>query len=151
MKRLTVVLAALFAVLALGAVALGQTPTRAIPNRLTATTKPKRDRTAPYTFTTRGTLQAPNVNCPPGTTDPDYCTPIRKADACAGKVSIKYKKGSKTVSSRRAGISSKSCTYKSTTRFKAGRVSGKLKVVVRFLGNRVLQPRSAKTQTVRAG
>ena len=147
MKRLTVALAALFAVLALGAVAQGQSSNRAIPNKLTATTKPKRDKTAPYTFTTRGTLQAPNVNCPPGTTDPDYCTPISRAKACTGKVSIKFKKGTKTKSSRTASIKS-NCTYKSKVTLKA---TGKYKVVVRFQGNAVLQPRSARTQTVRAG
>jgi hypothetical protein len=147
MKRLTVALAALFAVLALGAVAQGQSSNRAIPNKLTATTKPKRSKFAPYVFTTRGTLQAPNVNCPPGTTDPTYCTPISRAKACTGKVSIKFKKGKKTVSSKKATIGSK-CTYKSKATLKA---TGKYKVVVRFLGNSVLQPRNAKSQTVRAG
>jgi len=143
---------------------------RALPIKLTATTTPKRDRTKPYTFTTTGRLIPPPrfcapgttpgadaancvpVICPRGTTDPSYCLFPAPEVICSGKVTIRFKKRSTTVSTRRVSLKP-DCTYRSTVTFRL-RLStrrGKLKARARFEGNVVLLPRASRTNTVRAG
>ena len=162
---------------ALGAASLagaqGQgTDTRVPPRSVTFTVTPKKDSTGPYRFRVRGRVGVPADNqlppqargCPPGITDPNnpYCRPQRERACENGRVAIRYKTGKKTlgntISLRRArlrnGPSNANpwfCRFSSRVRFgNPDRFQGeRLKVTVRFLGNAVLRPRSARSRIVR--
>ena len=114
-----------------------ETP-RVAPSRVSARTTPGRDRSMPYRFRTSGRITLPSS--------------VRKADGCAGKVQVRFKAGSKTISTRRANLRS-DCTFSRSVSFgiKSRLKPGRLKVQVRFLGNAVLLPKSARTRFVRAG
>ena len=96
---------------------------------ITSKVSPKRDRTAPYTFTTTGTVTLP------ATVSPEL--------GCTGTVTVQIKVRSRTVSTRRAKLS-KSCTYRSKVAFGSRLRAKRLKVTARFLGNAVVLPRTAK-------
>jgi hypothetical protein len=114
-------------------------PPRVAPAKFTAKAVRARDRRRPFRFTVKGRLTAP--------------AGIDPAAACTGQVNVQFKRGTKTISARRRTIR-KNCTWRSSVTFarrsRVGR-SGRLKVMVRFLGNDVLTPRQAKTFRVRAG
>ncbi len=103
---------------------------------LTASTTPRRDTRAPYRFTTSGRLRLP--------------TGVTNAQGCSGFVSVQFKAGTKTVSSRRVSVS-RSCTYRSRVSFsiRSRLRPSRLSVVVRYLGNEVLGADSAPRHTVR--
>jgi Ca2+-binding RTX toxin-like protein len=105
---------------------------------LTATTKPGRDATSPFRFTTSGRLGMP--------------TGVGRSLGCQGKVTIQIKAGRKTVSSRSVNLS-KSCTYSSKVRFTLpSRLHPKgLRVFVTFRGNAVLTAMKARTRSVKVG
>ena len=109
---------------------------RFTPTRLTASTTPKRDTSAPFRFTTRGRLTLPGG--------------VSQAIGCKGTVTVQVKAGKKTISTRRAKLS-KTCTYRSRVTFRLpARLNPKsLSVVTRFGGNDTLTPRSAKRGKVR--
>ncbi|MDQ3468966.1 MAG: Ig-like domain-containing protein [Actinomycetota bacterium] len=111
---------------------------RITPRGLRVSVRPTRDRTNPYRFTTSGTLLLrPNV---------------RRALGCDGIVSVQIKRGRKTVSNRRVQLS-RTCTFRSRVTFRnRGRLgSGRLRVLTRFAGNRVLARAPTVTRNVRAG
>jgi hypothetical protein len=114
-------------------------PPRVTPAAFTATVTPLRDRRAPYTFGFSGRLTPPA-----GLSGPNVCK---------GNVSVQIKRGTKTLSTRRRGVR-KDCTWISNIGFanrsRIGRI-GRLKVLVRFLGNDVLSPRGPTALTIRAG
>ena len=95
----------------------------------------KRDRKAPFAFTTSGSLALP-----PG---------VSRGSGCNGRVTVQIKSGRKSVSKRTVRLSRR-CRYRSSVRFRRLR-AGKLSVTARFGGNRVLKAKSAKRSTVRAG
>jgi len=65
-----------------------------------------------------------------------------------GPVTVTFKAPKKTISTRKAKLS-KSCTFKSKVTFDVpSRLSGKLKVVVRYAGNSILLAKSAKVYKV---
>ena len=113
---------------------------RVAAKSLTANVLPKRDRRAPYRFTTSGRLT------PTGAFSP--------ARFCGmGRVSVQVKAGGRTVSTRRVGLRA-NCTYRSTVTFRArGRLgrSGRLKFTARFLGNDRVRPKTARATFARAG
>jgi hypothetical protein len=114
-------------------------PPRIAPAAFSARVTPHRDRRAPYTFGFSGRLTPPA-----GLTGPN---------TCKGNVSIQIKRGTRTLSTRRRGIRH-NCTWVSNIRFaNRGRIgrTGRLKVIVRFLGNDVLSPRGAPALKIRAG
>ena len=104
---------------------------------LTAATSPKRDRRAPYTFTTRGKLALP--------------AGVAAAAGCSGTVDISFKAGRKTVSSRRVALRP-DCTYRSKLTFRLPRrlKPRRLNVVTVFSGNEVVEGIRAKRHTVRS-
>ena len=106
--------------------------------RLSARTTPRRDRLAPYRFTTTGRLTLP--------------AGVTPAQGCRGTVTVQIKAGSKTVSTRRVRLRS-NCTYRSRVTFRIkGRLRPRtLKRSVRFGGNAVMAAKSASRQTVRVG
>jgi hypothetical protein len=110
---------------------------RFVPTALSARTSPKKDAQAPHKFTTKGKVGLP--------------TGVTAALGCAGgHVSVQFRVGKNTVSSRRVATAS-DCTYKSAVSFDVPKRLGnakKLTVLVRFLGSSVLGPRSAKRYTV---
>jgi hypothetical protein len=108
-------------------------PARMLPT-VTARATPARDRRRPFRFRVRGTL------VPPAGVD--------RSRACRGRVTIRFKAGTKTVRLRRARVT-RTCRYRSRVRVRVRpRV---LRVRARFRGNAVLRPRSAPTLRVRAG
>lgn len=113
---------------------------RFAPKQVTAKVSPSRDRRAPYKFRTTGTVLLP--------------TGVTRGQGCGrGVVSVQVKRGSKTISTRRANLS-KSCGYSSTVSFANRRrigKTGRLKITARFLGNDVLGLRNAASRKVRAG
>jgi Tol biopolymer transport system component len=113
---------------------------RVRPTSLTVRVRPGRDRTLPFRYVVRGRLGLPAV--------------VPAANGCRGRVSIRVKRGKRTVLTRRARLSS-SCRYrrvvslKSTRRLRATR--GRLKVRVVFRGNTVLSRRVGPARFVRFG
>ena len=103
---------------------------------LSAATSPKRDRSAPYRFTTRGKLALP--------------AGVTATAGCTGTVVVSFRAGKKTVSSRRVALN-KDCTYRSKVTFRLPRRLNPrtLNVVTVFSGNAVLEGIQAKRHSVR--
>ena len=103
---------------------------------LTAATTPKRDAKAPYAFTTKGRLTLP--------------AGVAGAAGCKGRVTVSFKAGKKTISTRRVTLKS-DCAYSSKVTFRLPRrLNPKtLSVVTVFSGNDVLDPKTAARHTVR--
>ena len=169
---------ALTAILALVALAVSAVPAaaqapsfdRAVPERVTRTTTPARDRTRPYTFTTRGRIVPPGrfcapgespltagarcipVLCPPGATDIQYCFVPGRAIICSGKVNVRFQKDDTSISTRLVNVRP-NCTYFSRVTFRTRLITriGVLSVRARFQGNLVLGPKTSNTGRVRAG
>lgn len=112
---------------------------RVRPVGVTATAKVNRRSGWPRAVTTSG-----HVRYPAG---------LSNAAACSGRVEIVLKSGSRTVSVRKAALRrpARTCVFLSRVSFSQPRRIGssRLKVQVRFLGNRALLPRNAATRTVR--
>jgi len=145
-------------------------PVRATPTQVTSSTTPKRDRTRPYTFTTKGRIVLPGklcapgaaatsvaggcipVSCPQGVRDARYCTRPALSTICSGKVNIRFQKRGRTISSRNVSVRP-DCSYKGRTTFRSRARSqrGVLRVRARFQGNRILKPKTSTTKSVRAG
>ena len=104
-----------------------------------AAVRTARDRRAPYRFRVAGALR--------------LLAGVDAATACrAGVVSVQVKRGTRTISTRRARLT-RACGFASTVTFRDRRRlgNGRLKVTARFLGTRVLAPRTARSVSVRAG
>ncbi len=105
---------------------------------VTARVTPRRDRQAPYRFTVSGSIRRPaGIG----------------ASACkGGRVSVQWKRGARTISTRRITLKS-DCTYKIQVTFRVKRRlgSGRLTARVRFLGNARFKPASARALSARAG
>jgi YD repeat-containing protein len=108
---------------------------------LTASVSPKRDRSLPYVFTTKGRLRLPSASG------------LRAADACNGRVLVQVKRGKRTLSSRRVRVG-RTCRFTSKVTFRDRKrlgTSRTLRFSVRFQGNKLLTPRSTSVKTVRIG
>jgi Ca2+-binding RTX toxin-like protein len=103
---------------------------------LSAKTSPRKDSSNPFTFTTKGKLTMPAA--------------VTRAQGCKGKVTVTFKAGKKTISSRTVRLS-KSCSYRSKVKFTLPRRlhPKKLRVLVRFRGNAVLGAKSHKRYSVK--
>ena len=107
---------------------------RPYPSGLSVSTKPSRDRTKPFVFTTSGTLM-PSKNFP-------------AAPQCNGTVNVQFLIGKRQVNLGRAAVQS-NCTFSAISSFShtfALKVGGprpateQLTVVVRFGGNNYIAP-----------
>jgi hypothetical protein len=109
---------------------------RFTPKSLSAKTSPKKDSTAPFKFTTTGKLSLP--------------AGVTKATGCNGKVTVTFKAGKKTISTRQASVT-KGCSYRSRVTFSLpARLHPKtLRVTVRYRGNAVLTAKSHKRYSVK--
>jgi len=102
---------------------------------LTRNSSPRHLRRRPYLLTIGGQLQLPS-GFPP-------------SQACQGVVRIQVKKGRRTVVSTRVFVGG-TCRY--GTRVIVPRsISGTVHVQARFLGNALLTPHSAKSQSITVG
>lgn len=103
--------------------------------RITIATTPGRDATSPYTFATTGRLLLP--------------AGVTRADGCNGRVSIQFKAGKKTISTRRVKVTA-ACTYTSVVSFRVPkRLNPRtLNVRARYSGNAVLYARGSERTTV---
>jgi PKD repeat protein len=113
--------------------------TRVTPRSLSARTTPSRDRSLPYVFKTSGRLSLPSG--------------VARVDGCNGRVRVTFKVGQKTISARTTALKS-SCAYNTSVTFRDRKRIGKatrLRAIVRFQGNTRLNPKSARTRTVRVG
>ena len=116
------------------------TVTPVAPTGLTLAATPKRDRRLPYIYKFTGKLGLP--------------AGVTAAQGCFGKVTVRVKKGTKTISTRTVQLTS-NCAYvskgKFTQKHRLRRRGGTLKVLVRFLGNARLAKISARTRSVQYG
>ena len=100
---------------------------------------PKRDRFAPFKYKAAGKL---GLNGASGV-------------ACSGKVSLRVRKGARTVARGTTKIDATTCTYERKLKVKTAKLRGvkhgTLKVSARFGGNKVLQPDSASNRKVKFG
>ena len=109
------------------------------PDRLRArglTARTNADTTAPFTFVTTGKLIKPRA--------------VSARRACRGKVLVQVKSPKKTISARRVSLK-RNCTYRSQVTFTTRNrfhSNGKVRFVVRFLGNADVRRKSARTQTI---
>jgi hypothetical protein len=141
------------------------------PIKVSASVSPKFIGAAPYTWVTSGTIRFNPVYCPPGTTNPAYCTTITAKQACSGgKLSLKVHIGrdplladANTTVKSTSGKASSKCTYSiktkipkadftSTSHYVLGQRGQRVYVRfrVKFLGTSVLNAKSARTQYVKA-
>jgi hypothetical protein len=106
------------------------------PSKVTSSTSPKKDTTAPFTFTTKGRIVLP--------------AGVTKAAGCTGTVAVTFKAGKKTISTRKAKVS-KSCTFRSKVKFSIpSRLHPKkLRVQSTFRGNAVLTSRASSRRSVK--
>jgi Ca2+-binding RTX toxin-like protein len=106
------------------------------PSKVTSTTTPKTDATAPFTFTTKGRISLPSG--------------VSKGAGCAGTVAVTFKAGKKTISTRKAKVT-KSCTFRSKVTFSLpSRLHPKtLRVQSTFRGNAVLTSRASARKQVK--
>ena len=112
---------------------------RQSPAGLSVTTKPLHALAFPYRFMFSGRLRLPRG--------------ITNGAACGGKISVRIKRGRKTVSFGRSSLFV-GCTWKRSVRLsnrKAVPGKGRLSVTVSFGGNTVLAPRTNKPFTIRYG
>jgi hypothetical protein len=165
-KYVAVPLGLLVAVLCFGAVA--NAAGIITPTKVSASVSPRHVNGPPYTFVTSGTIRFNPIYCPPGTTNPAYCTVITAKEACTGKISLKVGLGrdplladaKKTIDSTGGKVSSK-CTYSiktklrksdftATTAFRPHQFGAHVFVhfKVKFQGNSVLNAKTARTQYV---
>jgi hypothetical protein len=109
---------------------------RFTPKSISASTSPKRDAHSPFHFTTRGKLSRPSG--------------VSAALGCNGKVTVTFKAGTKTISTRRATLS-KTCSYRSSVTFRVpSRLHpSRLRVFVSHRGNSVMTVRSHRVYSVR--
>ncbi len=109
-------------------------PLTRVSPALSLVASPKRARRAPYRFTLSGKLTVP-----------------AQAGSCSGRVAIRIKRGTRTLSSRTVAVKS-NCSYRVTVKLSA-RAAGPAKLTVQasFQGNQGLLPKSAKSVSVRTG
>jgi hypothetical protein len=165
-KPAAVLLGSLAAMLCFGAVASAGI---IMPTKVSASVSPPHQiADPPYTFTTSGTITFRRRHCPPGTTNPAYCTTITDRDACHGKVSLTVKLGddplladaSTIIKTTTANVDG-DCTYSIKITFPKSDFTANTRYaphangayvhasfMVSFLGNTVLDPEDARTQTV---
>jgi hypothetical protein len=98
---------------------------------LKAKALPKRDRKAPFRFRVTGRLQPPSG--------------VSRSDACAGKVKIVARKGSKRLARKNANVKP-TCRFAIKLRIKGSKAGtrGKLKLKIKFLGNDSLLKRTIR-------
>jgi hypothetical protein len=109
------------------------------PKGLGAKASPQHASSFPYAYTVKGKLSLPGG--------------VSAKQACTGKITIKVKRGAKTIFTTHASIGKK-CTWKaSVTLSDKSKVPGKgtLKITPSFGGNKVLAGLTAKPLTVRYG
>jgi Ca2+-binding RTX toxin-like protein len=106
------------------------------PSKVTSSTSPGKDSSAPFTFTTSGKISLPSG--------------VTKATGCTGTVAVTFKAGKKTISTRKAKVT-KSCTFRSKVTFSLpSRLHPKsLRVQSTFRGNAVLLSRVSSRKTVK--
>ena len=111
-------------------------PARRHPS-LTLKVRPTHDSTAPFKYAMTGRLRLPSG--------------VTKAQGCSGKVTIRVRRGSRTVKAGTAKVS-RSCTYHKRLTIPTSRLaaSGKLRIRAHFTGNSALLTASRST-TVRYG
>lgn len=165
-KYAAVPLGLLVAALCFGAVANAGIIT---PTKVSASVSPRHIITgAPYKFTVSGTIRFNPIYCPPGTTNPAYCTVITAKQACSGKISLNVGLGkdpiladAKTTVKKTGGKVSSKCTFSIKTKIPKSDLTATSTYVphqkgsyvfvnfkVKFLGNTVLNAKKARTQYV---
>jgi len=104
------------------------------PPGVTLTTKPRRDRVAPYSFTVTGRVRRPGR--------------VSASQGCRGSVTVTAKVRGRTVGRRKIALRHHRCTYRARLRF-GSRPAARLKLGARFSGNSVMLGRSAHSRAVR--
>jgi dienelactone hydrolase len=102
---------------------------------LVAKVRPRRDRHRPFRFRTRGRLVLPDG--------------LAREDGCKGRVTIRITRGHRTLSRKRARVR-RNCRFSSRARIRRRR-GARLRVRIRFGGNKLVEPRRARSRRVRIG
>ena len=105
--------------------------------RLTLSVTPRRDRTRPFRFVTKGRLKRP--------------AGVVAAKGCRGRVLVLVQVVRKTISARRVKVD-KRCRYSQRLRFRSAKrfaKAGRLRVRAQYLGTPFLKKASSRTVTVR--
>jgi hypothetical protein len=170
-KPAAVLLGVLVALVCFGAVVAGARTGTIPPIKVWASVSPKHRVIPPpkyYTFYTSGHITFPTIYCPPGTTNPAYCTAVTAKEACTGKVSLYVHLGrdpiladAKTTVQRTTTKVTKKCTYFFKSKFPNSDFTATHAYVphergsyvfvgfhVKFLGNSVLAAKTARVQYV---
>jgi hypothetical protein len=140
------------------------------PTKITASVKPPHRNRPPFRYTISGKLTYPRTFCPPGTTNPAYCTTLTNKTACAGLIKVKIhlnadpllKRSNYNLKTLFIRIKS-NCTYSATTTFKKSIFTAKarfkahapgswayLSYTPQFFGNAALAPFNIHDQHVLA-
>jgi hypothetical protein len=109
---------------------------RFAPKDVTISLRPSRDRRAPYSFRLTGRVTRPEAVSP--------------SQGCGGTVSIVAKRGTKTISSHRVSVSTRTCEFRSTFTWRK-RPTSRVRFQARFNGNDALSTAASKTRTARLG
>jgi hypothetical protein len=109
---------------------------RFAPEDVTLTFRPSRDRRAPYSFRLTGKVTRPGAVSP--------------SQGCGGTVSITAKRGTKTISTHRVSVSTRTCEFRSTFTWKK-RPTSSVRFQAKFNGNDALSTAASKTRTARLG
>ncbi len=115
--------------------ALGAVIPKRIAPKLTANVTPKKDATTPRTFKVSGRLILP--------------AGIARSVGCLGKATVLFKRGTLTISTRRATIR-KDCSYSRSVTFSIPsrlRRAKRLRVLARYGGSQLLFPVSAPSRS----
>jgi len=113
---------------------------KAAPRTLTIRVRPRRDRKLPFRYVITGRLRLP--------------VEVSPDEACRGRVSIRLRRGKRSIASRTGRLSG-SCRYRkvvflrSTRRLRAAK--GRLRVSATFRGNALLSSTSAARRLIRFG
>jgi len=104
------------------------------PARLSAQTRPTRQRRSHPYFVTSGVLRLADG--------------VSVADGCNGIVGVRFTNDRRTVAHRRIRLASGHCSYRLRMRAVPPRGKSKLRVHVRFYGNAILTPAEARSYLV---
>ena len=104
------------------------------PARLSARTRPSRQRRSHPYFVTTGVLR--------------LAEGVSVADGCNGIVGVRFTNGRRTMARRRVRLASGHCSYRLRVRALPPRGKSRLRVRVHFYGNAILTPADARSRLV---
>jgi hypothetical protein len=106
------------------------------PKNILLSLRPSRDRKSPYAFRLTGKVNRPAAVSP--------------SQACVGTVSLVARRGSRTISTHRVSVSTRTCEFRSTFKWRK-RPTSRVRFQAKFGGSETLSKASSRTRTARLG